>query len=130
MFTKSPFADQPNRGYLELAVGLGEILCSAQGEGTPLRIEFDRETGEATVLSFPSYPDALMLNTAGVLEWQPVEYGAVPLITDGQVRSSLVGRLAVLARRIETEMGCPQDVEGAILGDVIYVVQSRPSERG
>ena len=37
----------------------------------------------------------------------------------------LMSRLAELAVAVEAEMGCPQDIEGCVVGEHIYVLQSR-----
>ena len=36
-----------------------------------------------------------------------------------------MSRLAELAVAVEAEMGCPQDIEGCVVGEHIYVLQSR-----
>jgi phosphoenolpyruvate synthase/pyruvate phosphate dikinase len=38
------------------------------------------------------------------------------------------GRLAKIGARIESEFGKAQDIEGAIVGDKIYLVQSRAQQ--
>jgi phosphoglucan,water dikinase len=52
----------------------------------------------------------------------------MPLSRDLPVAAALGKRLAALARVIEEEFGSPQDIEGAIVGDQVYLVQSRPQQ--
>jgi phosphoenolpyruvate synthase/pyruvate phosphate dikinase len=46
--------------------------------------------------------------------------------TDEDFRDSLASRLASIGERVETSMGGPQDIEGVIQNDKIYLVQTRP----
>ena len=56
-----------------------------------------------------------------------VDYTAYPLFYDGDALNGMTSRLAELGRSLESAMGGqPQDIEGVICGDQIYVVQSRP----
>ena len=48
-----------------------------------------------------------------------------PLVWDDAMRTRLMSRLAELAVAVEAEMGCPQDIEGCVVGEHIYVLQSR-----
>ncbi|MCC7536377.1 MAG: hypothetical protein IT379_09195 [Deltaproteobacteria bacterium] len=47
-------------------------------------------------------------------------------VDTGVLDSAMARRLVDLARRIARERGCPQDVELAIVGTEIYVLQARP----
>jgi pyruvate,water dikinase len=46
--------------------------------------------------------------------------GAEPSLSDARIR-----RVAALARRMERHFGCPQDIEWAFAGDILYLLQSR-----
>ena len=41
--------------YIELAVGLGETLASANQQGTPYRLIYNRQTGDCEVIAFANY---------------------------------------------------------------------------
>ena len=58
-------------------------------------------------------------------EEQVVSYADEPLVWDDARRTRLMSRLAELAVAVEAEMGCPQDIEGCVVGEHIYVLQSR-----
>jgi phosphoglucan,water dikinase len=143
LFTASPLAKQSSRAYVEIAAGLGEILCSASGDGTPFRAELDKRTGQAQVLSFASYGEALRpLPTepeqdalaarardavGGRARWVPVQFAEERLVRDAAWRTRLLTRLTALASGLERELGVPQDVEGAVVGESVYLVQARPA---
>ena len=59
-------------------------------------------------------------------ELKPVAYADEPLIWDAEKRSSMIRKLAELAVAIEVEMKSPQDIEGCIVGENFYILQSRP----
>ena len=52
-------------------------------------------------------------------------YADEPLIWDAEKRSAMIRKLAELAVAIEVEMKSPQDIEGCVVGEHIYVLQSR-----
>jgi phosphoglucan,water dikinase len=51
------------------------------------------------------------------------------LSTDAAARVALGRRLAAVGAALELEYGCPQDIEGGVVGDDVYIVQSRPQPR-
>ena len=54
-----------------------------------------------------------------------VNYAENWLVWDEARRTALMAKLAELAVAIEVEMKAPQDIEGCVVGDDIYVLQSR-----
>ncbi|MCD6197553.1 MAG: hypothetical protein J7K15_03135, partial [Deltaproteobacteria bacterium] len=50
------------------------------------------------------------------------------LSKDKVFRNRLGGRLGSIGRFVEDSMGMPQDIEGLVLEDEIYLVQSRPQQ--
>jgi hypothetical protein len=54
-----------------------------------------------------------------------VNYTENWLVWDEARRTALMAKLAELAVAIEVEMKAPQDIEGCVVGDDIYVLQSR-----
>ena len=111
-----------------MAVGLGEVLASATLLGTPYRMVCDKISGESRILAFANFSCALRPDVAGGTSTARVRYSEMPLSRDLQVAAALGKRLAALARLIEEEFGSPQDIEGAIVGDRMYLVQSRPQQ--
>jgi pyruvate,water dikinase len=81
---------------IELAEGLGDKLVS--GQLTPSRYYFDRN----------------QLSIISRVESQ------------GRFDESLLLSIAFMGLRIERDFGSPQDIEFAVTGDKIFVLQSRP----
>lgn len=59
-----------------------------------------------------------------VLHWMCQSVQA--LSTDEERREAVAKQLAAVGAELEKEFGGPQDVEGALLGTDVYVVQTRP----
>jgi phosphoglucan, water dikinase len=55
-----------------------------------------------------------------------VDYSRQPLSTDSGAREALGKRIGAVAALLEAEFGGPQDVEGCLVGEELYVVQTRP----
>jgi pyruvate,water dikinase len=127
MFTRSPLSRDCQRAYAEMAVGLGDVLTSGVGDGSPLRLEFDKSSGDHEIAAFPSYLDALQATPTHDPEWQVVRYARVPLVTSRDVRHRVVQKLVTAARTLEGALGGPQDVEGVLANDTLTIVQSRPA---
>jgi phosphoglucan,water dikinase len=125
MYTRSPF--DPGHSYLELAAGLGETLASATGEGSPFRMHLQREGTELRLVAHSSYLEARTVDAAGHVVDQLVHPSHVRFGEDRAWREQLAARLREVALALEHEMGGPQDVEGAVVGDEIWVLQSRPA---
>jgi len=54
------------------------------------------------------------------------DYSAEALSVDAGARAALGGRLAAVGAALERAFGGPQDVEGALVGGRLFVVQTRP----
>ena len=54
-----------------------------------------------------------------------MDYANEWIVWDAGRRQALMSKLAELAVTVETQMGAPQDIEGCVVGDTVYVVQSR-----
>jgi pyruvate, water dikinase len=96
LFTVDPVQRRRDRMIVEAIFGLGEQVVS--GHATPDHYVVDRG----------GTPKKERLVNGGVLE--PGE----------------LARLAELGRSLEERFGCPQDIEWAIAGDSVYLLQSRP----
>jgi pyruvate,water dikinase len=71
------------------------------------------------VVSGTVTPDHYVLDRAGAVKRQQLRDGGV--LTPGELH-----RLAELGRGLEERFGRPQDIEWAIAGGEIYLLQSRP----
>ena len=118
MATRSPL--DTGEAYVELAVGLGETLCAPTVGGSPYRLRIRRGDRSHRLTAHASYPDALVVGPGGRTERRVARYPEIAW-------QSLAERLGGLAELFESALGGPQDVEGAVVGDELWVVQSRPS---
>jgi phosphoglucan,water dikinase len=88
----------------------------------------DKNTGEMNMLAFADFSAALWPDVAGGIVPKRVDYAMVALSIDGKLRKRLGRRLAAVGRFVEQSFGRAQDIEGAIVGDEIWLVQSRPQQ--
>ncbi len=128
MHTVNPISHNADEVYLELAVGLGETLASGSMGGTPYRMVCNKHTGKIGMLSFANYSHAIWPDAEGGLFQKRVDYSRVNLSKDLDHRNTLGVRLMKIGRFVEDAFGHPQDIEGAIVGNDIYLVQSRAQQ--
>jgi phosphoglucan,water dikinase len=127
LHTTNPVSNNPRDLYAEIAVGLGETLASAAARGSPYRLVCDKISGEVTMLAFANFSHALRAGEHGVIA-ERLDYSQVRMSRDSQFRREVGGRIMNIAKFIENEFGKPQDIEGAIVGDEIFLVQSRAQQ--
>ncbi|MCC2672665.1 MAG: ppsA, partial [Armatimonadetes bacterium] len=113
LFTRDPSDSSAGHMLVEGAWGLGEAVVS--GRVTPDRWRLDRTSG-AVLEAVVSFKPVMVVAGAEV----PATRQGEPCLTAGQLQ-----RLVQLARRIEAEYGAPQDVEWAVLGEEVWLLQSR-----
>ena len=128
LHTVNPINHNDQEVYVELAVGLGETLASAAVPGSPYRIVCQKGSGDVGVLSFANISYALEPGLNSGVNRRLLDYSKIRLSTDRELVANLGGRLAAVARFVEDALHGPQDVEGAVTGDQIYLVQSRPQQ--
>jgi phosphoglucan,water dikinase len=128
LHTVNPLNRNAGEVYAEIAVGLGETLASAGERGNPYRLSCDKITGVTTTLALANFSHALWPNPAGGVRRETVDYSQIELSRDSDARNALGKRLAAVARFVEEAFQKPQDIEGAVVGDEIYLVQSRPQQ--
>jgi phosphoglucan,water dikinase len=124
--TRNPFSGNPDEAYIEIVVGHGETLASARVAGTPYRLLYDRRSGQAVTLDLASFSTAAQPLASGGAVEQVLDYSKVDLTRDDSFRISLVQRLGRASVFLERAFGRPQDIEGLVSGNNIYIVQSRP----
>ena len=54
------------------------------------------------------------------------DYSREAMTTDANARETLARRVAAVALAAEAEFGEPQRVEGCVVGDEVWVVQTKP----
>lgn len=116
---------------VELAVGVGETASGRLGEkrGSPWRVEVDRASGDVRTTAFASVGKARIFRDGPAahlgVNVEAVDYSRQALSVDTVAREALARRLAAVGAALEAEHGAPQSVEGCVVGDDLYVVQSR-----
>ncbi|MBA0858049.1 hypothetical protein Goshw_020771 [Gossypium schwendimanii] len=129
LHTLSPTEQDHNIVEAEIAPGLGETLASGT-RGTPWRVlsgKFDRTV---RTLAFANFSEEMAVSGAdpadGEVHHLTVDYSKKPLTVDPKFRQQFSQHLGAIGLFLEQKFGCPQDVEGCLLGEDIYVVQTRP----
>ncbi len=114
MFTMNPASGRLDEVVIDAAYGLGEAIVA--GLVTPAEFVVRGESVAAT----PAVQDRRIVATAqGTSTVSSVGDSAV-------LDHATVRRLAALGRRVARHFGAPQDIEWAIVGDRIHLLQSRP----
>lgn len=154
LHTANPVTGARNEVFGEVVRGLGEVLVG-NAPGAALTFVSKADSGPPTVLSFPSKVVSLASPGEGTIiarsdsngedlegfagaglydsvmsrpaVEQVVDYTCEPLFWDAGAAEGVMARLAEAGRKMEAAMGgAPQDIEGALIGGELYVVQSRP----
>ena len=124
---------QGQRMLIELAPGHGETLAGGGVRGSPWRLTASREAKAAAVetLACASFSHALYPYGPSGLQSRVVDYSKERM-SDATKRGALGQTLAAIGLFLEATLSgkgaemVPQDVEGCIVGEDIYIVQSRP----
>jgi len=128
MHTVNPLNLNLSEVYVELAVGLGETLASGAERGTPYRMVCNKKTGDARMFSFANFSNAVWPDEAGGTLRKTVDYSKAGLSVAPALRKTLGRRLSSIGRFVQDSFGMPQDIEGVITGDDIFLVQARPQQ--
>ncbi|GAB2267190.1 Phosphoglucan, water dikinase, chloroplastic [Dionaea muscipula] len=129
LHTSSPTENDSTVVEAEVAAGLGETLASGT-RGTPWRLSAGKFDGGLKTLAFANFSEELVVGSAGSADGEllrlTVDYSKKPLTSDPIFRRQLSQRLCAVGFFLEREFGCPQDVEGCLVGNDVFIVQSRP----
>ncbi|MBU8861387.1 MULTISPECIES: rifamycin-inactivating phosphotransferase [unclassified Micromonospora] len=119
MFTADPVTGDRTVVSVEAGFGLGETLVS----GLVNPDVFTVRAGVVAGRAIGTKARAVHAAPGGGTRETPVDPArqASSALTDAQAV-----RLAALGRRIEAHFGCPQDIEWALTGDDVHILQSRP----
>jgi phosphoglucan,water dikinase len=128
LHTVNPVTQEPRELYAEIVVGLGEALVSATNEGSPYRLTCDKQSGAATLLAFANFSQATRSNRGGGLRRETIDYSQIRLSREPRGLEQLAGSLCRVGSYVESAFGSPQDIEGVILKQQIYLVQARPQQ--
>jgi pyruvate,water dikinase len=119
-FSVDPISQDKNKIVIEAVYGLGEAIVS--GEVTPDKYILHK--GLLKIIDKKiSKQEKMLVRSDGGNEWKKVDAELVNLqkIPDPQII-----RLGKIVRDIEKHYKFPQDIEWAIYGSDIYIIQSRP----
>ncbi len=126
--TVNPITGNSEEAYLELALGLGEILTSGAIRGTPYRMICNKNTGQVSMSAYANFSYGLWPGVEKGLIRKAIDYSKVELSCKAETRSAIGGRLADISQLIEKFYKGPQDIEGVIVGQDIYLLQVRPQQ--
>jgi pyruvate,water dikinase len=119
LFTADPVEGTDDRIIIESSWGLGEAIVS--GLVSPDMFACDRRTMEVLLRRPGKKAQAIFLSPGGQMENVEASRQTALSLSDTQVQE-----LSRLGLAIERHYGGPQDVEWAIEGDTILVLQARP----
>ena len=121
LFTVNPANGDENTIVIESSFGLGDAVVS--GSVNPDHFEVNKQSLEITSRSIVHKDFMDVRGPDGGVERRdlPDEQAESPSISDDEVRE-----LARIGRQIEEHYGSTQDIEWAIEGGEVYIVQTRP----
>jgi phosphoglucan,water dikinase len=126
MHTMNPVNRNRAEIYIELAVGLGETLASAEIPGGPYRMVFEKDSRRVRMLAFSSFSDAAWPDEKGGTVRKTVDYSLIGFSRNATYRKRLGNRIGATGLFVEGVMGSPQDIEGLVSEDTVYLLQCRP----
>jgi pyruvate,water dikinase len=120
IFTVDPTKDDQGSLIIESAFGLGESVVG--GTVSPDHFEVDKATLATTQVRISNKTEMVVRRAGGGTEVRALagDAGRRPSLTPDRLRD-----LAKIALEIESHYGRPQDIEWAIAGGKIWIVQSR-----
>jgi pyruvate,water dikinase len=122
MFTVDPVLKRKDRVMIEAAWGLGESVVS--GAVTPDNYNVKKKDGSIVTKFIARKPFMIVREKSGVGVCKvdlPEEKAKAQVLSLDEI-----SLLAKLGHKIENHFGIPQDVEWAIEGENLYILQSRP----
>jgi alpha-glucan, water dikinase len=152
LHTTDPVSGDNDRVFGEVVVGLGETLVgnspgralsfSSSKTGTAVNIHslpskvyghFAPDGGTVIARSDSNGEDLEGFAGAGLYDSicvlpthiRPVSYANEPLMWDASFRDGLVKKLVAVAKAVEDLVGSAQDIEGCLVGDQIFLLQTR-----
>ncbi|KAI7741630.1 hypothetical protein M8C21_017639 [Ambrosia artemisiifolia] len=127
LHTVSPTDNDTNLVEAEIAPGLGETLAAGT-RGTPWRLCSGKFDGMVRTLAFANFSEEMVVGgmTDGEVVHLTVDYSKKPLTVNPVFRQQLGQKLGAVGLFLEQKFGCPQDVEGCVVGKDVFIVQTRP----
>jgi rifampicin phosphotransferase len=119
MFTANPVTGLRSEVVIDAAPGLGEALVSGLVE--PDHFAVDARSGEITSRSIGAKSLSIRCRAEGGVERRSGPADPRQVLPDAKVTE-----LAALGKGVEEDMGTPQDIEWALAGGRLFLLQSRP----
>jgi len=130
-FSKDAVASNDQAVYIEVCVGLGETLASANEPGTPYRLIVSKDSlDKVTIQSLASFSYGLQDMVGGPKQVR-IDYSKERLSTDEAFLRQIAQDVAKVAIGIEKGYGMAMDMEGIVLEQdggkrEVHLVQARP----
>ena len=118
-FTVDPVGGRMDRLVIEAAWGLGETVVSGESETDQFVI--DKKSGGLVESRIGHKPYALKLAAGGTDKVATGGKADLPSLTQDQIR-----QIAKLALGVEARAAFPQDIEWAVAGEKVHLLQARP----
>lgn len=128
LHTVHPITRNEGEVYVEATVGLGETLVSGAARGCPYRLVCDKHSGEHVMQAFANFSRARFPAPQDGLESRLLDYSHVPFSREGETRHQFARRVAKISRVLEQAFGHALDVEGAVVGGEVWLLQARPQQ--
>ncbi|MFI6430980.1 phosphoenolpyruvate synthase [Rhodococcus oryzae] len=119
-FTADPRTGSRERIVIEAARGLGEVVVGGQVE--PDTYTVDKDSGTLVEMHLGTQTFQIRGDSAGESREEIAPAAQRHRVLD----EGMLSRITELATTIEKSYGAPQDLEFAIAGDDLWVVQTRP----
>jgi phosphoglucan,water dikinase len=128
LHTVDPVTQHPQELSAELVVGLGETLVSGANAGTPYRLRCAKKSSAVEIQAFANFSQAAHPARGQGTRRQILDYSKIDLSRDPSRLEQLGQRLCRVGVFIEHSLGAPQDIEGGVVKDRLWVVQSRAQQ--
>ena len=152
LHTVNPQTGNPDEIYGEIVCGMGEALVGNFAGRAMSFVANKNDLSNPRVTGFPSKANGLFTDHPTLIfrsdsngedlegfagaglydsiqmdepQLRSVDYSADPLVSDEQFRGQVLAAIAHAAYEVEKTLRSPQDIEGCVVGDDIYVLQSR-----
>ncbi|KAL0121697.1 hypothetical protein PUN28_006885 [Cardiocondyla obscurior] len=123
MFTRHPTTGDPSSIIITANYGLGETVVSGKVEPDTLTIHRNWDnTLTVDTLVLGNKEEKIVLSDDGVITSGLSEQE----IKKASISDAIALRLAKIGLNLETFFGSPRDVEWAVIGEQIYLLQARP----
>ena len=120
MFTINPATNDANQMVIEAVYGLGEMIVS--GQANPDKYLVHKKTNEIEKIEVKKQEIGMFRNAEGENENRKID---IKLQEKRILNDKEIKELARLGKKIEEHYDQPQDIEWAVEGDDILIVQAR-----